>query len=521
MNSSLQLAILVLIPSVLLLGAWWSGLPSIKDSTRRIITRSTSIALLLSLVTVTVSFVTVSTSGTWLSVNAASLSLIALVSFMAVILLRFSERYIRAEKNAHSYWRWMLLSLTSVSVVILSNHLVLFWLGWVAISLCFHRLLLFYPDRPRAVLAAHKKFILARVAELCLLGAFALLFVQHQTFQIDEIVDYYLQLDSATQLSFAEKAAAFLLAQTALIKCAQLPLHGWLIQVVEAPTPISALLHAGIINLGGYLLISFAPLLSHAPIAQWTLIVVAGLSTLLCALVMTTRISIKVRLAWSTSAQMGLMLVECALGLYELALLHLLTHSLYKAYAFLSTGDVVQDYVLKQLAPVNQMTITTAVMSMFIAAGCTLGLYLFTDYQGPMSPWLLISLAMSVYLMTALNTGVASVLTSMITVVLMLLFYMLGKSLVTLLLPELTSIQAFHPIDLWLSMLVTALFVLAMQIRLYPNLKQTQTLYRWLFSGFYLDEMMTRLTLLLWPVELRPKQYAVKTSKPLSKEYSA
>ena len=116
-------------------------------------------------------------------------------------------------------------------------------------------------------------------------------------------------------MGVAETVAAILLAITALIKCAQLPLHGWLIQVVEAPTPISALLHAGIINLGGFLLLSFAPLIAFSVDAQWVLLIIAGLSTLISALVMMTRISIKVKLAWSTCAQMGLMLIECALGL--------------------------------------------------------------------------------------------------------------------------------------------------------------------------------------------------------------
>ncbi|WP_350609572.1 proton-conducting transporter membrane subunit, partial [Pseudoalteromonas sp. 41-MNA-CIBAN-0057] len=86
----------------------------------------------------------------------------------------------------------------------------------------------------------------------------------------------------------------------ALIKCAQLPMHGWLIKVVEVPTPVSALLHAGVINLGGFLLILFAPLFIQAAAAQWLILIIAGLTTVISALIMTTRISVKVRLAWST-----------------------------------------------------------------------------------------------------------------------------------------------------------------------------------------------------------------------------
>lgn len=512
----------VLIPSVLILGAWFSGNPNMSESSRRTLLRVISVSVVISALVVLTAFflLPVTSQAGVLSLNGVSLTVLLLVSFMAVVLLRFSERYIDAEKHAHRYWRWLLLTLTSVTIVVLSNNLLLLWLGWVAISLCFHRLLLFYPDRPRAVLAAHKKFILARLAELCLFVAIMLLYWQHETFQLSSILQHYLSLAADAELSFAEKLAAFLIAQTALIKCAQLPLHGWLIQVVEAPTPISALLHAGIINLGGFLLITFAPLISFASVAQWTLIIVAGLSTLISALVMVTRISIKVRLAWSTSAQMGLMLIECALGLYELALLHLVTHSLYKAYAFLSAGEAVQDFNLKQLAPLKSVTLTSAIVCLFVAVSVTGGIVVFTDYQGPVSIWLLLSMAFSFYLLSALGRGISTWVSAAVFTSLMVSFYLLGKSLMAGVLPDLPEISTFHPMDVWLSVLLLSLFALSMQIHLFSHARPTQTLYRWLFSGLYLDEMMTRLTLQLWPVVLRPKHYRENLEKQLVEEFS-
>jgi NAD(P)H-quinone oxidoreductase subunit 5 len=118
-----------------------------------------------------------------------------------------------------------------------------------------------------------------------------------------------------------------LLVASAALKCAQLPFHGWLIQVMEAPTPVSALLHAGVVNIGGFLMIRLAPLMTQSEIAQ-TLLVICGCTTaVIAALVMTTRVSIKVALAWSTCAQMGFMLLECGLGAYPLALLHIVAHS--------------------------------------------------------------------------------------------------------------------------------------------------------------------------------------------------
>ena len=498
----------ILIPLVLAVGAWLAGKARLTDSRRRLILNAVSLIIVVSMLLVTAHFFLAKEQQltSVLAVNAINLTVLSLVSFMAVILIKFSERYIRSEKRSHRYWRWLLLSLTSVSVVVLSNNLLLLWLGWVSISLCFHRLLLFYPDRPRAVLAAHKKFILARVAETCLLSAILLLYHQHGTFQLSAMLEYYLSVTPGHELSFTEKVAAFLIAQTALIKCAQLPLHGWLIQVVEAPTPISALLHAGIINLGGFLLISFSPLMALATAAQWTLLIVAGLSTLISALVMMTRISIKVRLAWSTCAQMGLMLIECALGLYELALIHLLTHSLYKAYAFLSTGEAVQDYGLKQLAPQKKVTFESAVICLSLALVATAAIPLFTSYQGPLSVWLLVNAALALYLVSALSHGLsrAGILAVCIATGLVGL-YMGAKALLGNLMTDLPTASMFSAMDIWLMIMFLALFTLTVQIRVFPQRKKTQTLYRWLFSGLYLDEIMTRLTLQLWPVVLRPK----------------
>ena len=506
----------ILIPLILVTGAWFVGYSNLTELRRRTILRAVSSGIGLSLLLVTIAFFGMpkqNMSGL-LHLNGVNLTVLFLVSFMTIVLIRFSERYIQAEAKAHEFWRWLLLSLASVSVVILSNHLLLFWLGWVAISLCFHRLLLFYPDRPRAVLAAHKKFILARLAELCLLAAVLLLYAHHGSFHLDFIVNYYLSLAAGTELSFTEKLAAFLIAQTALIKCAQLPLHGWLIQVVEAPTPISALLHAGIINLGGFLLISFAPLMVLAPVAQWTLIIVAGISTLISALVMMTRISIKVRLAWSTCAQMGLMLIECALGLYELALLHLLTHSLYKAYAFLSTGEAVQEHNLQQLAPQKKVTFFSAFFCISFSISATALIAMFFDYQGPVSVWLLVNTAIGLYLISAFSRGnLWASLQAIFIAVTLVGFYVVGKSLVGSLLPTLPSTIMFSAMDVWLMVLFLLLFALSVQLQLFPQAKQTQTLHRWLFSGLYLDEVMTRLTIQLWPVVLRPQSYRHKAKQ--------
>jgi NAD(P)H-quinone oxidoreductase subunit 5 len=119
-------------------------------------------------------------------------------------------------------------------------------------------------------------------------------------------------------------------------------MHGWLTEVMETPTPVSALLHAGVINAGGFLLIRFADVMLLAPGVMAALVILGGFTALFGGLVMLTQPAVKTSLAWSTVAQMGFMIFECGLGLFPLALLHIIAHSLYKAHSFLASGGAVE-----------------------------------------------------------------------------------------------------------------------------------------------------------------------------------
>jgi len=138
------------------------------------------------------------------------------------------------------------------------------------------------------------------------------------------------------------QVAAWLLMLGAVTKSAQFPFHTWLPETMETPTPISALMHAGIVNAGGYLIIRMSPLVSLAPAALTTLAVIGAFTACFAAVVMLTQTSVKRSLAYSTIAQMGFMMLQCGLGAFSAAMLHILAHSLYKAHAFLSSGSVLQ-----------------------------------------------------------------------------------------------------------------------------------------------------------------------------------
>ena len=447
----------------------------------------------------------------WLNPSNSSVIMLILISFIALINVRFSETYMsgNAEEEAR-FLRWLMMALAAVTVVVISNHLLILLAAWVAISSSLHKLLVFYPQRQRAVLAAYKKFIFARIAEFTLFIAILLLHYETGSWLISDV---YKAMESQPELSFTMQIAAILLALTALIKCAQLPLHGWLIQVVEAPTPVSALLHAGIINLGGFLMILFAPLIMQSAVAQWLLLIVGGLTTVVAALIMMTKVSIKVRLAWSTMSQMGLMLVECGLGLYELALLHLVTHSCYKAYAFLNSGTEVETDLKRRLALPQMPTVPQWMLSAVIAFGIVAAIVISFDLSGPYSPWLLLGIAIMILLAEKdSRTQKGSLLGVLSMAVILVTAYSLqkyGAGFIVHQMPPATGVWG----DLWIGLLLMTFLLLYWVMRYWPNHPKIMHFRVDLYAGFYLDEWVTRLNLKLFPkrlpVRVNPKQLQI------------
>jgi len=277
--------------------------------------------------------------GVGLSVrlDAISVVMLLLVSFIGWVVVRYAVTYLDGEARQGAFTAWLCMTLASVLLLVLAGDLVQLALAWIGTSLFLHRLLLFYPNRIAARRAAAKKFVTARLGDAALIGAAALLWLAYGTTDITAIA-------SAARAGGGgglAVAGAGCLAAAALLKSAQFPTHGWLTEVMEAPTPVSALLHAGVINAGGFLLIRFADVMVLAPGVLGVLVMIGGFTALFGGLVMLTQPAVKTSLAWSTVAQMGFMILECGLALFPLALLHIVAHSLYKAHSFLASGGAV------------------------------------------------------------------------------------------------------------------------------------------------------------------------------------
>ncbi|WP_323012256.1 NADH-quinone oxidoreductase subunit L [Castellaniella sp.] len=274
----------------------------------------------------------------WLAAGLFGAWVSLLVQLLGLVIGLYSSRHLRGEPRQQVYITALAAVLAGVHVLLLADHWLVLIAAWAAIGHAMHYLLCFYPDRPFALLAAHKKKAADRAADVLLVLAATLAWSQVGSGSLSALWVYIAAGHASGVLAWSGVCLALaVIARTALM-----PVHGWLVQVMEAPTPVSALLHAGVVNLGGYVLVLFAPLLGVSLAARWLLVGFGLVSAIVAGLVLLTRVSQKVHLAWSTIAQMGFMLLECGLGLYLFAALHLLGHSLYKAHNFLNASSAVQ-----------------------------------------------------------------------------------------------------------------------------------------------------------------------------------
>ncbi|MDE3103633.1 MAG: NADH-quinone oxidoreductase subunit L [Acidobacteriota bacterium] len=428
--------------------------------------------------------------------------MLTLVTFLGWVITNYSRSYMSGDPAEQRYLPYLMGTLAAVSLLLVTNNLLLFLAAWVLTSLSLHGLLTLYQHRQAALIAAHKKFLASRMGDLTLLCAVLLLGTGAHSFEMDKILENVTRLHPVPT---AMHLAAVLLAISAAVKCAQLPLHGWLIQVMEAPTPISALLHAGVVNLGGFMLIRLAGVLNTTPAAQTLLVILGSLTATLSALVMTTRISIKVQLAWSTCAQMGFMLMECGLGLYHLALLHLLAHSLYKAHAFLSSGGTVALARLKQMQPPTPATSASAWMvgTLLGVFAALFGAWLWhTHLQFDASAYtciLIVGLAIAGALANALATRTLAATLPLAAGLLAISALYFGlEQFFAAVVPQTVTQSQWHRAA-FVAFCFALLALMQALVRIHPLGAVATALYPWFYAGLYMDELFTRTTFRVWP----------------------
>lgn len=446
-------------------------------------------------------------------INSVTLIMLVLVSFVGAIVTRYACNYLEGDPQQGRFHKWLSLTLASILTLIISGNMLMFSLAWVSTSLCLHQLLMFYKARPAAVLAAHKKFIASRIGDVSLISAIILIGSSLQTLEFEEVFKIMSSMEGP--LPLALQWASWLIILSAALKSAQFPFHGWLIQVMEAPTPVSALLHAGIVNAGAFLVIRMSPIVSQSPSALGMLAIIGLITLALASLVMLTQTSIKVSLAWSTTAQMGFMLLECGLGLYSLAMLHLVAHSLYKAHAFLSSGSGVDSFRAPAIEygnvnPQAWQRIFVFIFAVLLTLGIGMGFGIsITQHPALLAAVAVVAIAIIQLLLQASNlySNRTFILRAMGLTVVVCTTYFALHHLFEIVMADsiLPASETAGTFQFMLSMVTIAIFVgllwLQQTLKYSPS-KLRETIYVHLYNGLYIDVYITRMLQRIWPAPL-------------------
>jgi NAD(P)H-quinone oxidoreductase subunit 5 len=350
------------------------------------------------------------TLGVYFDQLAAVMAL--LITFVGWVIARYSVRYLGGDPKQGRFLRWIGFTLGAVLLLVVSRNLVMFTAAWMLTSAGLHNLLTHRRERPGALLAARKKFVISRLGDAMLVVALVLTYRLLGSFEYADVFEAARSLRESGEGGASVTLIGLLYVVGAMTKSAQFPLHTWLPETMETPTPVSALMHAGIINAGGFLVLRLSPLVSLSPLALEVLALVGAVTAILGAVVMLTQTSVKRALAYSTVAQMGFMMLQCGLGAFAAALLHIVAHSLYKAHAFLRSGSVIDDAeASRPPRPVEDRGAMAAALTALpvgaaIAAG---GIGLVGAIDGPKPGALVLGLVLSIALAqliaAAIRTG--------------------------------------------------------------------------------------------------------------------
>jgi NADH-quinone oxidoreductase subunit L len=359
------------------------------------------------------------------TIDPLSVLMMLVITGVGFLIHVYSVGYMSHEPDVARFFSYMNLFIFSMLVLVLAADMVLLIIGWALVALSSYLLIGFWYQRPSAVAAARKAFITQVIGDVALVLA-AFMIVTHQT-----LADGSRLLNSLSLPAIFENAGSFgysgstitwicvLLAIGAFAKSAQFPLHTWLPDAMEGPTPVSALIHAAtMVTAGVYLIARFHPLFDRAPIAQGLVACVGMGTALMAGIIALSQIDIKRVIAYSTMSQIGLMIFAVGIGAYTAGMYHFATHAVFKALLFMAAGNVIhalhdeQDIRLMGglSGPLRRTAMcfgagTLALAGFPLFAGWNSKEYLlgFGLNNGPGSvPWLLFALGLTVNILTGL-----------------------------------------------------------------------------------------------------------------------
>ncbi len=288
-----------------------------------------------------------------LFVDQLTVLLLLLVTGVSSVVHVYSSRYMIGDPQYNRFFAVIALFTFSMVLLVMSGNLLMLLVSWEVMGICSYLLISHAAQRPSAGRAATKAFLVNAVADVGLSFGIILTFYTFGTLDIQTILaqaegmqEHTINILGWMGLDLPIYPVAlipFFLFIGAMGKSAQMPFHVWLPFAMEAPTPVSALIHAAtMVNAGPFLLVRLSPLLVLSPYAMTFIAIIGATTALFAGIVSLTQSDIKKILAYSTISQIGFMIMTCGLGAFVVTIFHLLAHGCYKAFFFLSTGNALR-----------------------------------------------------------------------------------------------------------------------------------------------------------------------------------
>ena len=264
---------------------------------------------------------------------------VLLITGVGFLIHVYAVGYMAHDPGRRRFFGYFNLFVAAMLLLVLGDNYVMLYIGWEGVGLASYLLIAFWFNRPSAATAGKKAFIMNRVGDAGLAIAIFTMFATVGSVSYEDVFAQVGTLSSATTL-----ALGLLLLVGACGKSGQFPLHAWLPDAMEGPTPVSALIHAAtMVTAGVYLIARSNPIYDASPTAQLVVVAVGAFTLLIGAIIGCAKDDIKRVLAWSTVSQIGYMFLGVGLGgaAYALAIIHLLAHGFFKAGLFLGAGSVM------------------------------------------------------------------------------------------------------------------------------------------------------------------------------------
>ncbi len=272
--------------------------------------------------------------------NIAALMIIV-VTLISMLVHIFSIAYMKGDKRYNRYFAYLGIFTFSMTGIVFTHNILMMYVFWELVGLSSYLLIGFWFEKKSASDAGKKAFIVNRIGDIGMFSGILILFFTYHTFTFDKIFQQIAMGHIPFNSEFWLTATGILIFMGAIGKSAQFPLHVWLPDAMEGPTPVSALIHAAtMVAAGVYLIIRVFPILSGG--ALFFIAIIGALSALIPATIALVQNDIKKVLAYSTISQLGYMVLALGVGAYSFAFFHLITHAFFKSLLFLGSGSVIQ-----------------------------------------------------------------------------------------------------------------------------------------------------------------------------------